>query len=256
MENVFSVNTANFLLGGGKCWCRWTWKGHWQAGTRTSHLGVFLLLSSLGPPDCRSRSVTCGMARAGGWVDCPDLGCGGQAQGCSTRTFRQHYLHALWSVFPSLDSPFNSCFSSQPASQIHSPSLVTFPLFGPFPRGQRAAKAWRWCWYKAASRGIKHHHFLMPKARLCSVQDSSKHLENDSFIIFHFSKEAPVAGVGQIFHNVVYSSFLGLLHAANACVSSGSSRWNTEERKRLKLLEEHSAVLLLSHACGTSKNNS
>lgn len=43
-----------------------------------------------------------------------------------------------------------------------------------------------------------------------------------------------VASVGQIFHNIVYSSFLGLLHAVDAGVISGSSRWNTEEGKKIK----------------------
>lgn len=50
---------------------------------------------SPGPPNCRSRSGTCGMARTAGGVDCPDFGCGDLDQGCTTRTSRQHRSHSL-----------------------------------------------------------------------------------------------------------------------------------------------------------------
>lgn len=113
----------------------------------------------------------------------------------------------------------------------------------------------------APVQGCKQHHTDAPGQALLGsgfVKASRK------WLIYFFStplenpllEYIPVAGLGQVFHNVVYSSFLGLLHAVNSRVISGSSRWNSGEGKRWKLLEEHSAALLLSHACGTSKNNS
>lgn len=190
---------------------------------------------------------------------CPELGCGGQAQGCTAHTACMP--HEAFSHFLTL--LFITCFSSPLFSQINNTTLVTFPLIGPFPQGQMGF---------TGSKSLETVYSYRLRYKAPPFFDAwSQTLLNSGFVkasrkwlLYFFSSSLkkplldyiPVASVGQIFHNIVYSSFLGLLHAVNACVISGSSRWNTEERKRLKLLEEHSAALLLSHACGTSKNNS
>lgn len=231
-----------------------------------SHTGVILLVRTTPVLVLLTTGagLACEVVSTAGWAYWLHLGCG-EAQECTTGTSRQHCsrsLHALWNLFPFLDPLFYHCFSCLFFSQVNDPTLVTFDLVGCIPQGQMGF---------SGSINLEMVSSCRLRSKASPFFDAwSQTLLTSVFVkasrkwlifFFHSLQKPPldyipVSCVGQIFHKIVYSSFLVLFHAVNPCVISDSSRWSTEQRKRLKLQEEHSAVLLLSHACGTAKNNS